>query len=89
MIPVMSPAAGGTPEAIAMPMQRGSATRQTTTDDSRSCANVPFSPETFMHPGFREDPICRNRIPKVWPELSRISVHDRLHLASNWLPIGV
>lgn len=31
-IPVTSPAAGGSPEAIATPMQRGSATRNTTTE---------------------------------------------------------
>jgi len=36
MIPVMSPAPGGAPEAIAMPMHSGRATRNTTTDPNAS-----------------------------------------------------
>src|SRR5262249_37740517 len=37
IIPVMSPAAGGAPEAIAMPIHRGNATRKTTTEERASC----------------------------------------------------
>src|SRR6266550_9363754 len=36
MMPVRIPAAGGAPEAKAMPMQRGSATRKTTREAERS-----------------------------------------------------
>src|SRR5687768_5880493 len=36
MIPVTSPDAGGIPDAIAMPMHRGSATRNTTIDARKS-----------------------------------------------------
>jgi hypothetical protein len=43
-IPVISPAAGGAPDAIAMPMQRGSATRNTTTDASRSDPSASRNP---------------------------------------------
>ena len=39
MMPVISPAAGGAPDAIAMPMQSGSATRKTTTEARRSWEN--------------------------------------------------
>jgi hypothetical protein len=36
----MSPNAGGTPEAMAMPMHKGSATKKTTMDARKSLANV-------------------------------------------------
>jgi hypothetical protein len=36
MMPVRMPAAGGAPEARAMPIHRGSATRKTTSDAERS-----------------------------------------------------
>src|SRR5689334_18684661 len=39
MMPVISPAAGGAPEAIAMPIHSGNATRKTTTEASKSRAN--------------------------------------------------
>ena len=39
MIPVMMPAAGGTPHAMATPMHKGKATRNTTTEASRSLFN--------------------------------------------------
>src|SRR5581483_3424044 len=39
-IPVISPAAGGAPEAMAMPMQRGSATRNTTIEARASWRSV-------------------------------------------------
>jgi hypothetical protein len=44
-MPVIRPTAAafsaGTPEAIAMPMHSGSATRNTTTDANRSCFHAP------------------------------------------------
>ncbi len=40
MMPVMMPAVGGMPDAIEMPMQSGSATRNTTTEASRSRPNT-------------------------------------------------
>jgi hypothetical protein len=43
-MPVKMPAAGGTPEATAMPRHSGSATRKTTTDADRSCQKVPPRP---------------------------------------------
>src|SRR3712207_3783178 len=38
MMPVMRPSAGGTPEAIEIPMHNGSATRKTTTEATISLA---------------------------------------------------
>ncbi|MNN44171.1 hypothetical protein D3C81_1584490 [compost metagenome] len=40
MIPVIRPLAGGMPEAMAIPMHRGSATRNTTTEASNSRGNA-------------------------------------------------
>ena len=40
MIPVISPAATGTPEAIAIPMQSGNATRKTTIEARKSLLKV-------------------------------------------------
>ena len=39
-MPVSRPAAGGTPEAMAIPMQSGSATRKTTMEARKSRDNV-------------------------------------------------
>ena len=39
-IPVINPAAGGAPDAIAVPMHSGNATRNTTNDANRSCLIV-------------------------------------------------
>ena len=36
-MPVIRPAATGTPDAIAMPMHNGNATRKTTIDAKKSC----------------------------------------------------
>ncbi len=43
MMPVMMPAVGGRPEASAMPMQSGRATRKTTTEARRSALTVDTS----------------------------------------------
>ncbi len=45
-MPLIKPSAGGTPDAMAMPMHKGKATRKTTTDASRSLEKV----ELFMKP---------------------------------------
>ena len=41
MMPVIRPFSGGTPEAMAMPMQSGIATRKTTIDAVKSRPKVP------------------------------------------------
>lgn len=43
MIPVIRPLAGGRPEAMAMPMHKGSATRNTTTEANNSRGRTAFS----------------------------------------------
>jgi hypothetical protein len=40
MTPVINPSAGGTPEAMAMPMHKGRATRKTTIDARKSFVTV-------------------------------------------------
>jgi hypothetical protein len=40
-MPVIKPDAGGAPDAMAIPMHKGKATRNTTTEARRSCAKVP------------------------------------------------
>ena len=52
-IPVIRPAATGTPEAIAIPMQSGNATRKTTIDAKKSCLMfepIPFSSKALPFP---------------------------------------
>ncbi|MNE83797.1 hypothetical protein D3C80_1806440 [compost metagenome] len=43
MIPVIRPLAGGSPEAMAMPMHRGRATRNTTTEANSSRGSTALS----------------------------------------------
>jgi hypothetical protein len=43
MIPVISPSAGGAPEAIEIPMQSGNATRNTTMDARMSFVCLPMA----------------------------------------------
>ena len=44
MMPTAAAFSAGTPEAMAMPMHKGSATRKTTTEDRKSCLNDPKKP---------------------------------------------
>jgi hypothetical protein len=54
MTPVARPAAGGNPDAIAIPMQSGSATKNTTTEAMKSLDNVEvdftLDRDEFMQP---------------------------------------
>ncbi len=43
MMPVIKPLAGGIPEAMAIPMHKGRATRNTTTEASSSRGNTAFN----------------------------------------------
>jgi len=47
-MPVITPLAGGMPDAMAMPMHNGRATRKTTTDAIKSRGSVALSVSAFI-----------------------------------------
>ncbi|MNB98188.1 hypothetical protein D3C75_454330 [compost metagenome] len=75
MMPVIRPLAGGSPEAIAMPMHRGRATRNTTTEASSSRGRTALSraarmvslPKFFFRHG-------KARLPERQPRLNHTTI---------------
>ena len=79
MMPVIKPAAGGAPEAMAMPMQSGSATRKTTTDARASRAMFDESVLIALATGSAHRALDSEalRILSEFTDVARLDARDR------------
>ncbi len=82
MMPVMMPAVGGSPEAMAIPMHSGSATRKTTTEASRSLPKTDDEP-----PGEVVDVVMKARFSVLAARRDRRKIRNAVstaHFGSNY-----